>query len=67
MAIIFPTDPTTGQLYIGDNSVTYQWMGTHWSSVNPALHGFSQTVYEGGQANQTYNELTDNTIEGGGA
>ena len=67
MALTFPTTPTLGQIYIGDNSVTYQWMGTYWSSASPAIHGLSETVYEGGQADQTYNELTDNTIEGGGA
>lgn len=67
MAITFPTTPTTGQIYIGDNSVTYQWMGSYWSSANPAIHGFSETIYEGGQADQTYNDLTDNTLDGGGA
>ena len=67
MALTFPTTPTLGQIYIGDNSVTYQWMGTYWSSASPAIHGFTQPVYEGGQADQTYNELTDNTIERGGA
>jgi hypothetical protein len=65
MAITFPTDPTTGQEYVADNSVTYQWTGSVWSTLVPWLAGRSQYVADGGAAEQTYNNTLDNTIDGG--
>ena len=28
----FPANPTTGQIYTGDNGVSYTWTGTYWSA-----------------------------------
>jgi len=67
MAITFPTDPVTGQEYVADNSVTYQWTGNFWSTKVPWVNGRSQYVADGGVADQTYNDNIDNTIDGGGA
>ena len=65
MAITFPTEPVTGQEFVGDNSVTYQWTGSIWSTLVPWLAGRAQYVAEGGFADQTYNDNLDNTIDGG--
>jgi hypothetical protein len=67
MAITFPTSPTLGQEYVADNSATYQWTGSAWSTQVPWLAGRSQYVADGGVADQTYNDNLDNTLGGGGA
>ncbi len=67
MAITFPTEPTLGQEYVAENSATYQWTGTIWSTQVPWVNGRSQYVAVGGVADQTYNEDLDNTLGGGGA
>lgn len=67
MAITFPTDPELGQEYVADNSATYQWTGSHWSTQVPWVNGRSQYVADGGVADQIYNDNLDNTIGGGGA
>jgi hypothetical protein len=65
MAITFPTSPTLGQEFVGDNSVTYQWAGNRWSTAVPALAGRSSYIAVGGSASTEYNEDLDNTIDGG--
>jgi hypothetical protein len=67
MAIVFPTEPVIGQEYVADNSATYQWTGSIWSTQVPRAAGRSQYVADGGAADQTYNDNIDNTIGGGGA
>ena len=67
MAITFPADPAVGQEYVADNSATYQWSGSAWSTLIPWLAGRSQFVVDGGGAGFTYNDDLDNTLEGGGA
>ena len=67
MAITFPTDPTLGQEYVADNSATYQWTGSAWSTLSPWLTGRSQFVADGGVAGSSYNDNLDNTLDGGGA
>jgi hypothetical protein len=67
MAITFPTDPELGQEYVADNSATYQWIGSRWSTQVPWLAGRAQYVVDGGGADQTYNDNLDNTLGGGGA
>jgi hypothetical protein len=67
MAITFPADPAVGQEYVADNSATYQWTGSAWSTLTPWLAGRSQFVVDGGFSGQTYNDDLDNTLEGGGA
>ena len=66
-AITFPTNPTMGQEYIPDNAAVYVWVGNRWSTAWPVVHGQANSVAEGGYSTTVYNELTDNTIDGGGA
>ena len=67
MNLQFPTNPTLGQLFIGDNTITYQWIGDRWSSSVPMHNGSTQYVYEGGNAFSVFNSLLDNVIDGGNA
>jgi hypothetical protein len=66
-AITFPQNPTVGQEYVPDNAAVYVWVGDRWSTAWPVVHGRANSVAEGGYADTVYNELTDNTIDGGGA
>jgi hypothetical protein len=66
-AITFPTNPTLGQEYIPDNAAVYVWLGNRWSTAWSVIHGRAYSVAEGGDAFAVYNELIDNTIDGGGA
>ena len=66
-AITFPTTPTLGQEYIPDNAAVYVWVGDRWSTAHPVIHGQAYSVAEGMYSDTVYNELTDNTIDGGGA
>ena len=65
--IAFPTNPTVGQEYIPNNAAVYVWVGDRWSTAWPVVHGQANSVAEGGVAATEYNELIDNTIDGGGA
>jgi hypothetical protein len=65
--ITFPTNPTLGQEYIPNNAAVYVWLGNRWSTAQPVIHGQAYSVAEGGSSTTVYNELTDNTIGGGGA
>ena len=66
-AITFPTNPTIGQEYIPDNAAVYVWVGDRWSTAWPVVHGQANSVAEGMYSDTVYNQLTDNTIDGGGA
>jgi hypothetical protein len=66
-AITFPTSPEIGQEYVADNSATYQWTGSTWSTLVPWVNGRAQYVADGGVADQAYNDNLDNTLGGGGA
>lgn len=65
--IVFPSNPTTGQEFVASNGATYIWSGSYWSSTTAIEDGSASYIYEGGYANQTYNEIFDNTLEGGDA
>jgi len=67
MAITFPANPEPGQEYVADNTATYQWTGTLWSTLVPWDNRQSQYVADGGGADQTFNENFDNTLDGGTA
>jgi hypothetical protein len=67
MALNFPDSPTTGQIFVGDNTVTYLYTGDRWSSALAMHLGLTTYVYEGGFANQSFNPLLDNIIDGGDA
>jgi len=67
MSLQFPNNPDVGQIYIGDNAITYQWLGNRWSSYIPMYAGKTYYVYEGGDAFSQYNSLIDNVIDGGNA
>lgn len=65
--LTFPTNPTLGQLFVGTNSVTYQWLGNFWSTANPAINGFAYSIVDGGFSDTMYNQLLDFDLDGGGA
>jgi len=67
MAITFPTDPEIGQEYVADNTATYQWTGSIWSTLAPWSTGISQFVIDGSYADQNYIDNLDITIDGNGA
>ena len=66
MALVFPSNPTLGDLYVADNTVTYIWTGSAWDSAIPIHNGLAEFVYEGGQSDFSYTIL-DNTLDGGTA
>jgi hypothetical protein len=66
MAITFPQNPTVGQEFLADNTVTYVWTGSHWNSGIPIHNGTAEYAVYGGSASSVYNELLDNTLDGGG-
>lgn len=65
--LIFPRNPDTGQIYVGDNTVTYIWTGDRWNSSIAIHNGVSQYTLEGGNASYIFNPLLDNVIDGGNA
>lgn len=67
MALQFPQDPSTGQIFTGDNTVTYVYTGDRWSSQLAVYIGAYEFAYEGGNAYTVYNPLLDLIIDGGDA
>ena len=65
--IYFPSDPETGQQYVGINGVTYTWMGDRWNGVNALQLGQADYFIEGGDAGFTYNATRDGILDGGTA
>lgn len=66
MAITFPTRPNIGQEFLADNAVTYVWTGNTWNSSIPIHNGSAEYANYGGSASSVYNDLLDNTLDGGG-
>jgi|LauGreDrversion4_2_1035121.scaffolds.fasta_scaffold389945_2 hypothetical protein len=67
MALQFPQNPTNGQIFTGDNTVTYVYTGDRWSSALAMYLGAYEFAYEGGNAFTEYNPLLDLIIDGGDA
>ena len=62
MAIIFPSTPTLGQEFLADNGITYNWIGTYWSTAVPIAAGTAfYTAFGGTAATESFN----NTLDGG--
>jgi hypothetical protein len=57
--ITFPPSPTTGQLYLADNTVTYQWTGDRWSALAAMVSGQSYPVIDGKYADSTQDAILD--------
>jgi len=59
----FPQNPTTGQQWVAENTVTYTWLGDRWSSAIAVSNGTAVHYKEGGRANTTVflNELDGGT------
>ena len=66
MIIKFPTHPNIGQEFLADNCVTYVWTGNTWNSTIPIHNGTAEYAIYGGSASSVYNDLLDNTLDGGG-
>lgn len=65
IAIIFPNNPTIGQEFVPTNGATYVWNGSYWSSIIAITEGTASYIYEGGDSSFVYNELIDETLDGG--
>lgn len=65
-AIIFPSSPTVGQMFVATNNVAYTWVGDRWSAENPVHNGDAVYTTFGGAASLDY-YYADNTFDGGGA
>ncbi len=66
MALEFPQNPTLGDFYVADNSVTYVFTGVVWDSSIPIHNGTAFFTEVGGIANTVFTVL-DNTLDGGTA
>lgn len=66
-AIIFPSNPVTGQEFVASNGATYIFSGSYWSSVTAIEDGTASYIYEGDYSDATYDEIFDNTLDGGDA
>jgi hypothetical protein len=63
----FPNTPTTGQIFVAPNGVTYQWDGVLWKSVSMTGGGtvdFYATLYSTG-VTSTFTTLTGWTLVSG--
>jgi hypothetical protein len=49
----FPQNPTTGQQWVAENTVTYTWLGDRWSSAIAVSNGTAVHYKEGGRASTT--------------
>jgi hypothetical protein len=63
--IYFPEEPSTGQVYVGINGVSYTWMGDRWSGTNALETGRADFFVEGGDSAFEYNEQRDAELDGG--
>lgn len=66
-ALVFPSSPTLGQIYVATNNVAYTWAGDRWSAEIPIHNGDAVYTIIGGTADLSYYNTVDNTIDGGGA
>ena len=63
--IYFPEEPSTGQVYVGTNGVSYTWMGDRWSGTNALETGRADFFVEGGDSSFEYIAQRDNILDGG--
>ena len=63
--IYFPEEPSTGQVYVGINGVSYTWMGDRWSGTNALETGRADFFVEGGDSSFEYIAPRDTTLDGG--
>lgn len=65
--IEMPANPTVGQQYVAQNTVTYEWTGDRWSAAIPAQNGSAVFAINNGYADFMFNPLLDETVVGGPA
>jgi len=63
--LTMPQNPTIGQEYVADNTVTYIWMGDRWSAGNAITTKKSSFVIDGSYSDWEYNPSIDNALDGG--
>lgn len=66
-SISFPDNPTDGQEFLADNTVTYIWTGNRWSAVQAIQNGIAQYAYDGEYSQSPYEPDIDKTLDGGSA
>ena len=62
--IEFPQDPTLGQKFVAENTVTYTWLGDRWNSVRAIEQGTAEFYYEGGRADFVFDANVDTQLDG---
>ena len=68
--VVFPQNPTSGQIWVAENTATYTWLGDRWNSVTAVVNGRVEFYEEGGRANTwatPTNNSYDKEIDGGTA
>jgi hypothetical protein len=65
--IQMPTNPTVGQQYVAQNTVTYEWTGDRWSAAIPLQNGTAVFAVNNGYADFVYDPYLDDIINGGPA
>lgn len=65
--IQMPTNPTVGQQYVAQNTITYEWTGDRWSSAIPAENGTAVFSINNGSPYFIFDPYLDTTIDGGPA
>ena len=68
--VVFPSSPTTGQVWVAENTATYTWLGNRWNSITAIVNGTVQFYDEGGRAvtwATPTNGPADKEIDGGTA
>ena len=57
--IEFPLGPAVGQTFVAENTVTYTWMGSYWTSVQAIGAGTAKYYRDGGRADSTFIDELD--------
>ena len=65
--ISMPADPTIGQQYVAQNTVTYEWTGDRWSAAIPLQNGTAVFAINNGPADFIFDPYLDTIIDGGPA
>jgi hypothetical protein len=66
-SIHFPANPTVGQDYLADNSISYVWTGDRWSAKQALETRISEYTLDGLYSDSLYNPIVDITLDGGTA
>lgn len=63
--ITFPSDPTVGQIYVADNTISYLWTGNRWSAFQAIQQARIEYYLDGLYPESLYDPLIDKLLDGG--